>query len=353
MENHKIVPIGVFSAFSGSASFNYLDDLVKEYLLFRGFSSSLKFFENDLKSEKEKSFRPDKIIELFLSYVHQYDLTNLLDLWNFLEQKYFSQISLILDSTKNISRNYELFLLRYYLVHAVQTNKIDKVLEFFDNYVKKLQSQNEWKEWFCLPFTKNPEDLPQFSVYFSKNWIDKFMISLQNFLNITFQSLQVPHLLKYNDQNAFSSKSGSHIQDTQIDYNSFEQEFLQPEINDEFELKSQDVASKSSNGLIRLFRNLKNNKSIKNKENKNLNMIANEIINEDLNTDNSYEKLSTKLEFTLEEDSNELVAEPYVTLNREDLDEHKSAIVLVKISLDLKFFASVDLDGVIKGFFVF
>lgn len=39
----------------------YVDELVKEYLLFRGFSQTLKAFDNDLKAEKEKGFRVRKI----------------------------------------------------------------------------------------------------------------------------------------------------------------------------------------------------------------------------------------------------------------------------------------------------
>lgn len=42
------------------ASYSVLDDLVKEYLLFRGFASTLKSFDNDLKIEKEKTFRADR-----------------------------------------------------------------------------------------------------------------------------------------------------------------------------------------------------------------------------------------------------------------------------------------------------
>jgi len=34
-----------------------LDDLIKEYLLFRGFTSTLKAFENDIKADKDKSFK--------------------------------------------------------------------------------------------------------------------------------------------------------------------------------------------------------------------------------------------------------------------------------------------------------
>ena len=38
----------------------YLDDLIKEYLLFRGFTNSLRAFDADIKGEKEKSFRADR-----------------------------------------------------------------------------------------------------------------------------------------------------------------------------------------------------------------------------------------------------------------------------------------------------
>ena len=41
-------------------AYQYLDDLVKEYLLFRGFTGSLKAFDSDLRSEKEKAFRADR-----------------------------------------------------------------------------------------------------------------------------------------------------------------------------------------------------------------------------------------------------------------------------------------------------
>ena len=37
-----------------------LDDLVKEYLVFRGFIPTLKSLESELKYEREKGFRCDK-----------------------------------------------------------------------------------------------------------------------------------------------------------------------------------------------------------------------------------------------------------------------------------------------------
>jgi len=41
-------------------SYAVLDDLVKEYILYRGFAATLKAFDNDLKIEKEKAFRAER-----------------------------------------------------------------------------------------------------------------------------------------------------------------------------------------------------------------------------------------------------------------------------------------------------
>lgn len=50
--------IECYYEFGGKMShIQYVDELVKEYLLFRGFSQTLKAFDNDLKTEKEKGFR--------------------------------------------------------------------------------------------------------------------------------------------------------------------------------------------------------------------------------------------------------------------------------------------------------
>jgi hypothetical protein len=35
----------------------YIDELIREYLLFRGFAGTLKMFDIELKQDKEKGFR--------------------------------------------------------------------------------------------------------------------------------------------------------------------------------------------------------------------------------------------------------------------------------------------------------
>lgn len=153
---------------SGMTSVSVMDDLVKEYLLFRGFNSCLKTLEQDLKQDKDKWLKADKVIEHIFSYIYSFDLNGLLDYWLYLDTKYFSRLTLKFvqnsSSALSLTRKYELFLLRYYLIHAIQSSKTEKAIELFENYAHKLQSQNEWKEWYCLPFLKNPEDNPTFSV---------------------------------------------------------------------------------------------------------------------------------------------------------------------------------------------
>ena len=201
---------------TSTTSICFMDELVKEYLLFRGFNSCLKSLEQDLKQDKDKSFRSDKITDQLLSFIYSYDLNGLLDYWTYLDLKFFSRITLKLSIQSSVSliRKYELFLLRYYLIHSIQTSKLEKAFEFFENYASKLQSQIEWKEWYCLPFLKNPEENSFFSVYFTKNWIDTFIVSLQNFLNIVFQSVQFPRLLNY-DEDQFWNKN-SNIKPTNV-----------------------------------------------------------------------------------------------------------------------------------------
>jgi hypothetical protein len=33
-----------------------------------------------------------------------------------------------------------------------------------------MQAQAEWKDWFALPYMKDPHESPAFSIYFSRHW---------------------------------------------------------------------------------------------------------------------------------------------------------------------------------------
>ncbi|KAK3848687.1 MAG: WD40-repeat-containing domain protein [Linnemannia gamsii] len=176
-------------------SIQHIDELVKEYLLFRGFTNSYKAFEADSKTDKDKGFQADKIIEELFSSIAAMDLAALLDHWRYLDIRYFSRLD---HRFAGSVKKFELCLLRYYLIYAIQHKKREKVVEFFEIHGAELQGNSEWVRWFALPFSKKPEVDPEFDVFFSKAWLDTFTISLHNFLSTVFQNMPLPSLLCFN-----------------------------------------------------------------------------------------------------------------------------------------------------------
>ena len=53
-----------------AAAVKALDEIIKEYLLFRGFTNTLKTFEAELKLDKDKSFRVSIQENVFASLRH-------------------------------------------------------------------------------------------------------------------------------------------------------------------------------------------------------------------------------------------------------------------------------------------
>ncbi|XP_064833359.1 WD repeat-containing protein 91 isoform X2 [Oncorhynchus masou masou] len=113
------------------------DEHVREYLIYRGFTGTLKHLDSDMKADKEKGFR-----------------------------------------LKNI----------------------EKTQEFFQRQAQELQGQPEWRDWFILPFMPSPEQNPSFSPYFSRQWSDTFLVSLHNFLSVLFQCMPRPVLLSFDSE---------------------------------------------------------------------------------------------------------------------------------------------------------
>jgi len=176
------------------AHYQFLDELVKEYILFRGFTSTLRAFDVDLKNEKEKGFRVDKILDQINQLVVTHDLPGLTELWKHFETKIFSRLE-----TNKVSavRKLENSILKLYAVNCIQSKQSDKLKEFFERLTPELQGQSEWKDWFALPFLKDPQENPSFTIYFSRQWQDTLMLSLHNFLALVFQGLPPPRLADY------------------------------------------------------------------------------------------------------------------------------------------------------------
>lgn len=72
----------------------FIDELVRDYLLYRGFASTVKAFDLDLKADKDKGFRVDKIIEQILHFINVSDLIGLKEYWSHLDSLVFSKLEI-------------------------------------------------------------------------------------------------------------------------------------------------------------------------------------------------------------------------------------------------------------------
>ncbi|XP_043090307.1 WD repeat-containing protein 91 isoform X2 [Puntigrus tetrazona] len=100
-----------------ASSVERTDDLVREYLIYRGFTSTLKHLDSEIKADKEKGFRVDKIIDQLQLLIQSYDLAGLKEYWAYLDRRLFSRLEDVYRPTVNKLRT---SLYRFYVIHTVQ-----------------------------------------------------------------------------------------------------------------------------------------------------------------------------------------------------------------------------------------
>ncbi|KAL0476397.1 WD repeat-containing protein [Acrasis kona] len=117
-----------------------------------------------------------------------------MEYWKYLETKFFSKLD---QSFVESIRKLELSIKKYYVVNCIQSGRVDRCREFFDNYANELAKDKEWRDWFVLPFLKYPEVQPELEPYFNKTWAEMLYVSLQNFISTALRSVDKPKLLTF------------------------------------------------------------------------------------------------------------------------------------------------------------
>nr|GEV28979.1 WD repeat-containing protein 91 homolog isoform X1 [Tanacetum cinerariifolium] len=176
----------------------YTEQLIREYLFFRGFTNTLQSFEKELQTDIAKSYHKDKIFDLiFSSYIPKFQPQNLISLTSFFKQSFSSDETLLIHTLNKL----ETSLLRYYIVSCVQLGRIDKVVEFFKDFGDDLMHKDhDWMYWFGISYVKNPSLDLVFRVYFTKEWFDALNLSVRNFLSEVFNGTRIPALLKISSE---------------------------------------------------------------------------------------------------------------------------------------------------------
>lgn len=180
----------------------FADGLVKEFLVYRGFTSTLQAFEKDLSTDVGIGFQVDEIMNLIFGvYVPHCEAAKLIDLLLFFHT-FTNSDQQCIDIVAKLQQS----VLRYYVVYCLKHEKRDAVLELFEYYGKGLaRTDPSWFDWFCeysfrliqfsvmhlilliliveaLPYLPNLHLDSQFNVFFSDVWFQTLYISLRTFL---------------------------------------------------------------------------------------------------------------------------------------------------------------------------
>ena len=91
-------------------------------------------------------FQVQNIVDQFSSYINTYDVMGMKNYWQYFDKFYFSRLG---HDTYKTVKKLEIKLQRFYLIHALQNGKQDKVIEFFEKLATEIQHDEHWKEWFC------------------------------------------------------------------------------------------------------------------------------------------------------------------------------------------------------------
>jgi len=173
------------------------DAIVCEYLVFRGFSSALSAFQHDAKLDTYGNLSARRLSQRLVAEVEGLSLEGVLAWWH----DGIGQILARLDEeSATLGRALRDSTLRWFCVEAVKKQRVDLVLNFFKSEwtlrVGSTRFRDEWRrQWFALPYTASPERDRYFAVYFSPEWRDSVVASVENFLSAVFQSLPPPRLL--------------------------------------------------------------------------------------------------------------------------------------------------------------
>ncbi|CAH9070598.1 unnamed protein product [Cuscuta epithymum] len=223
----------------------YAEELLREFLVFRGFTNTLQAFEKELGSDIGKGFQVDRLLDLIFSvYIPKCQAANLVNLLHFFKQCFGSYEIELMSSLSKL----EVSIMRYYIIHALQSGKREKVIEFFDTHGSELvQKHQDWALWFAIPYHKSPHLDPEFRLYFSKEWINTLQLSVRNFLS------KMLHDTRFFTDTRGEMQREEEFPEVRVDYQETFLGHTSPITQCRFSASGDNIASASVDGTVRIW----------------------------------------------------------------------------------------------------
>eukprot|EP00512_Aurantiochytrium_limacinum_P014763 CAMPEP_0171565680 /NCGR_PEP_ID=MMETSP0961-20121227/109_1 /TAXON_ID=87120 /ORGANISM="Aurantiochytrium limacinum, Strain ATCCMYA-1381" /LENGTH=650 /DNA_ID=CAMNT_0012119257 /DNA_START=55 /DNA_END=2007 /DNA_ORIENTATION=- len=176
------------------------DELVLEYLIFRGFTEAYRAFVVERGEDRLQSLNAERVAHQLLTLAKEFKLSALLELWEFLDRRCFADLDVVLAET---ALRLKSSLFKFYMVNSKRQGRMEKLLQVFDNDILDRHGtdpgtgESTWQEWYALPYCRDPYRHPSFAPYFEETWEELLGVSLHNFLADVFRAQQAPRLLSF------------------------------------------------------------------------------------------------------------------------------------------------------------
>ncbi|KAJ2598386.1 hypothetical protein GGF39_002675 [Coemansia sp. RSA 1721] len=188
----------VQSAKAGIESVQFIDDLIREYLLFRGFKSTLMSFEEDLEKDQDKGFSAEKIVDELLTMATELRVDDFLEYWKYLTFRFFSHLS---PKYHRTTKMFETRIIRLFLVAAVKAGERAQIRRFMDAHGHTLGKQGgDWIPWLGIEYVENPAGRPEFQNFFSDHWYTSLRTALVDFVQTIFPAMAVPRIMLFDKE---------------------------------------------------------------------------------------------------------------------------------------------------------
>lgn len=176
----------------------YVDSLLREYLLYRGFTGALAAFDAERASLPPELDSADAVTDLlFRKHIPSLDVVGLTRTLALLRDRFFSRIDAAFAAA--VAR-LETSIARLFVVHAVRSDRRDVVAELFEREGERLAAAgDDWHHWFGILYAKRPSSDPRFAPFFAPSWADAVVVSARNFLSETMAAAPRPAILRFAD----------------------------------------------------------------------------------------------------------------------------------------------------------
>ncbi len=126
-------------------SITYVDELLKEYFIFRGYIKTFTSFHSEKINDKLDGPDVGVIMDSILLYIRHLNFHDFLELWNALSLRFFIHLSPEYHATITLV---ELNIKRAFLIKAKRMNSMEKLNEIYA-HIKNINKVHEFQQWFC------------------------------------------------------------------------------------------------------------------------------------------------------------------------------------------------------------